>query len=154
MHPHVWLENMVPFKKDDHSLPPIMLSKDISLSCCTNPIGHTSRLWISCIVIECFRLQLSNVRWFVLSGDDSVSNVVNLVTVLGKYNPFGWCIWVAPVRATLLIPIFVPLWPLEVVGLPFATRWLKTSPKFMMTVMRDILSFVEVMTTSTPILPN
>ncbi|KAJ0049457.1 hypothetical protein Pint_14959 [Pistacia integerrima] len=87
MRGHVWLDNMVPSEKDDHSLPPIMLSEDISRFRYTNPTGHPSGLRISRIVIECFRLRLPNVRWFVLGDDDTVFNVDNLVAVLSKYNP-------------------------------------------------------------------
>lgn len=87
MRGHIWLENMVPSEKDDHSLPPIMLSEDISRFRYTNPTGHPSGLRISRIVIECFRLRLPNVRWFVLGDDDTVFNVDNLVAVLSKYNP-------------------------------------------------------------------
>lgn len=87
MRGHVWLEKMVPFEKGDDSLPPSRLSEDISRFRYTNPTGHPSGLRISRIVIECFRLRLPNVRWFVLGDDDTIFNIDNLVAVLSKYNP-------------------------------------------------------------------
>lgn len=91
MRGHVWLEEAVPREEEDddhhHSLPPVMVSEDISRFRYTNPIGHPSGLRISRIITECFRLQLPNVRWFVLADDDTIFNADNLVAVLDKYNP-------------------------------------------------------------------
>ncbi|KAF4353063.1 uncharacterized protein LOC115716243 [Cannabis sativa] len=87
MRGHVWLEEAVPSEDSDDLLPPIMVSEDISRFRYTNPTGHPSGLRISRIVAECFRLKLPHVRWFVLSDDDTIFNVDNLVTVLRKYDP-------------------------------------------------------------------
>ncbi|KAF6156795.1 hypothetical protein GIB67_033264 [Kingdonia uniflora] len=91
MRGHVWLEQQLQLQlRDDHddyiSLPPIMVSDDISGFRYTNPIGHPSGLRISRIVTECFRLSLPNVRWFVLGDDDTIFNPDNLVDVLNKYD--------------------------------------------------------------------
>ncbi|KAM2674361.1 hypothetical protein EV2_015560 [Malus domestica] len=86
MRGHVWLEEKLPENDVDRSLPPIMVSEDISRFRYTNPTGHPSGLRISRIISECFRLGLPNVRWFVLADDDTIINVDNLVAVLGKYD--------------------------------------------------------------------
>ncbi|KAM0979169.1 hypothetical protein EV1_014969 [Malus domestica] len=86
MRGHVWLEEKLPVNDVDRSLPPIMVSEDISRFRYTNPTGHPSGLRISRIISECFRLGLPNVRWFVLADDDTIINVDNLVAVLGKYD--------------------------------------------------------------------
>lgn len=41
---------------------------------------------IARIVLESFRLELPNVRWFVMGDDDTVFFTQNLVTVLAKYD--------------------------------------------------------------------
>ncbi|KAG2676847.1 hypothetical protein I3843_12G073100 [Carya illinoinensis] len=87
MRGHVWLEEAVPREEGDDSLPPVMVSEDISRFRYTNPTGHPSGLRISRIVTECFRLGLQDVRWFVLGDDDTVFNADNLVAVLRKYDP-------------------------------------------------------------------
>ncbi|OMO86794.1 hypothetical protein COLO4_20924 [Corchorus olitorius] len=84
---HVWLEEQVPPQETDDSLPPLMVSEDISHFRYTNPTGHPSGLRISRILMESFRLRLPDVRWFVLGDDDTVFNVDNLVAVLSKYDP-------------------------------------------------------------------
>ncbi|PQP94796.1 uncharacterized protein Pyn_20473 [Prunus yedoensis var. nudiflora] len=86
MRGHVWLEEKLPKNDVDLSLPPIMVSEDISRFRYTNPTGHPSGLRISRIVSECFRLGLPNVRWFLLADDDTIINVDNLVAVLSKYD--------------------------------------------------------------------
>ncbi|KAK4256228.1 hypothetical protein QN277_009122 [Acacia crassicarpa] len=86
MRGHVWLEELVPQEPGDHLLPPIMVSEDISHFHYTNPLGHPSGLRISRIVMESFRLGLSDVQWFVLCDDDTIFNVDNLVHVLNKYD--------------------------------------------------------------------
>ncbi|KAK9275592.1 hypothetical protein L1049_022859 [Liquidambar formosana] len=87
MRGHVWLEEQVLQEDGDDSLPPIMVSEDISRFRYTNPTGHPSGLRISRIVTECFRLGLPDVRWFVLGDDDTIFNADNLVAVLNKYDP-------------------------------------------------------------------
>ncbi|MBA0806291.1 hypothetical protein Gohar_005749 [Gossypium harknessii] len=86
MRGHIWLEEQVPTEEADDSLPPVMVSEDISRFRYTNPTGHPSGLRISRILTESFRLGLPNVRWFVLGDDDTVFNVDNLVAVLNKYD--------------------------------------------------------------------
>lgn len=89
MRGHVWLDEK-PHQYDEveiDSLPPIMVSEDTSRFRYTNPTGHPSGLRISRIISECFRLGLPDVRWFVLSDDDTIFNVDNLVAVLSKYDP-------------------------------------------------------------------
>ncbi|KAL4348617.1 hypothetical protein GQ457_17G022960 [Hibiscus cannabinus] len=87
MRGYIWLEEQVPPEETDDSLPPIMVSEDISGFRYTNPTGRPSGLRISRILTESFRLRLPNVRWFVLGDDDTVFNVDNLVAVLNKYDP-------------------------------------------------------------------
>ncbi|XP_015891208.3 uncharacterized protein LOC107425706 [Ziziphus jujuba] len=87
MRGHIWLDEPVPSEDGDGSLPPVMVSEDISRFRYTNPVGHPSGLRISRIITECFRLRLPDVRWFVLADDDTIFNVDNLVAVLGKYDP-------------------------------------------------------------------
>uniref|UniRef100_A0A5B7BSP7 Beta-1,3-glucosyltransferase n=1 Tax=Davidia involucrata TaxID=16924 RepID=A0A5B7BSP7_DAVIN len=87
MRGHVWLEEQVLPEDGDDTLPPIMVSEDISRFRYTNPTGHPSGLRISRIVGECFRLGLPHVRWFVLGDDDTIFNAHNLVAVLNKYDP-------------------------------------------------------------------
>ncbi|KAK8488719.1 hypothetical protein V6N13_130542 [Hibiscus sabdariffa] len=86
MRGHIWLEELVPPEETNDLLPPIMVSDDISGFRYTNPTGHPSGLRISRILSESFRLDLPNVRWFVLGDDDTVFNVDNLVAVLNKYD--------------------------------------------------------------------
>lgn len=86
MRGHVWLEDKVDEEEGDESLPPIMISDDISRFRYTNPTGHPSGLRISRIITECFRLGLPNVRWFILGDDDTIFNADNLVSVLNKYD--------------------------------------------------------------------
>ncbi|XP_057969649.1 uncharacterized protein LOC131158795 isoform X2 [Malania oleifera] len=87
MRGHVWLEEQVAREDGDDTLPPIMVSEDISRFRYTNPTGHPSGLRISRIITECFRLGLPDVRWFVLGDDDTLFNADNLVAVLSKYDP-------------------------------------------------------------------
>ncbi|XP_010250871.1 PREDICTED: uncharacterized protein LOC104592979 [Nelumbo nucifera] len=95
MRGHVWLEENFGNDHDDNngdgdddssSLPPIMVSEDISRFRYTNPTGHPSGLRIARIIMESFRLGLSDVRWFVLGDDDTIFNPDNLVDVLNKYD--------------------------------------------------------------------
>lgn len=87
MRGHVWMEEIVLEEENDESLPPIMVSEDISRFRYTNPTGHPSGLRISRIISECFRLRLPKVRWFVLADDDTIINADNVVGVLSKYDP-------------------------------------------------------------------
>eukprot|EP01018_Ginkgo_biloba_P012789 Gb_25014 [translate_table: standard] len=84
MRGHVWLEEAV---LNEPSLPPVMVSEDISRFTYTNPTGHPSGLRISRIIQESFSLGLPNVKWFVLGDDDTIFNPENLINVLRKYDP-------------------------------------------------------------------
>ncbi|KAG6794148.1 hypothetical protein POTOM_003383 [Populus tomentosa] len=86
MRGHVWVEEQVDDKEWDESLPRIMISEDTSRFRYTNPTGHPSGLRIARVVLETFRLGLSDVRWFVLGDDDTIFSVDNLVDVLSKYD--------------------------------------------------------------------
>ncbi|KAL6003709.1 hypothetical protein ACLOJK_004255 [Asimina triloba] len=91
MRGHIWLEEPLldadaDADADAPSLPPLLVSEDISNFRYTNPTGHPSGLRISRIVSECFHLHLPDVRWFVLGDDDTIFNVDNLVRVLRKYD--------------------------------------------------------------------
>jgi hypothetical protein len=90
MRGHVWLEEPLPLglalENGDDSLPPLIVSEDISRFRYTNPTGHPSGLRISRIISECFRLGLPNVRWYILGDDDTIFNVDNLVALLHKYD--------------------------------------------------------------------
>ncbi|GLT64686.1 hypothetical protein SLA2020_371640 [Shorea laevis] len=87
MRGHVWVEEQVPVEEGDDSLPPLMVSEDISRFRYTNPTGHPSGLRISRIVTESFSLGLPDARWFVLGDDDTIFNTDNLLAVLSKYDP-------------------------------------------------------------------
>ncbi|KAF5734395.1 hypothetical protein HS088_TW16G00844 [Tripterygium wilfordii] len=87
MRGHVWLHEQAPLEDGDDTLPPVMVSEDTARFRYTNPTGHPSGLRISRIISESFRLDLPNVRWFVLGDDDTIVNADNLVAVLSKYDP-------------------------------------------------------------------
>ncbi|KAL8462860.1 hypothetical protein ACS0TY_033749 [Phlomoides rotata] len=48
--------------------------------------GSESAVRIARVVVDLFRAELPNVRWFVMGDDDTVFFPENLVTVLGKYD--------------------------------------------------------------------
>ncbi|XP_050387635.1 uncharacterized protein LOC126803941 [Argentina anserina] len=88
MRGHVWLDQ--PVKTDpesDHNLlPPLKISGDTTGFKYTNKKGHHLAIRISRIISESFRLEMKNVRWFVLGDDDTVFVAENLVRVLQKYD--------------------------------------------------------------------
>ncbi|XP_074580573.1 uncharacterized protein LOC141836983 [Curcuma longa] len=90
MRGHVWLDDYAPRLPPNsslaRSLPPVLVSEDISRFRYTNPIGHPSGLRIARILVESFRLGHHGARWFVLVDDDTILCTDNLVTVLSKYD--------------------------------------------------------------------
>jgi hypothetical protein len=83
----VWLEKFVASEPEDEQLlPPVRVSEDISNFSYTNPTGHPAGLRIARIIREAFRLNVPDVRWFVMGDDDTVFAVDNLVRVLKKYD--------------------------------------------------------------------
>lgn len=83
----VWLEEDVKQEPDEPLLPTVRVSENISRFVYTHPTGHPSGIRIARIVQEAFRLNLPNVRWFVIGDDDTVFLPDNLLRVLRKYDP-------------------------------------------------------------------
>lgn len=81
----VWLEERVD-QHIDEELPMVRISEDIHNFSYTNPTGHPSGIRIARIIQEAFRLNLQDVRWFVLGDDDTVFSANNLVHLLKKYD--------------------------------------------------------------------
>ncbi|TYH38745.1 hypothetical protein ES332_D12G131000v1 [Gossypium tomentosum] len=82
----VWLDKGVKTGTDDHLLPQKMISGDTSKFKYNNPKGHRSAIRITRIVSETLRLDLDDVRWFVMGDDDTFFVPDNLVRVLSKYD--------------------------------------------------------------------
>lgn len=82
----VWLEESVTCELEE-SLPNVKVSGDISRFSYANPTGHPSGIRIARIVQEAFKLNLPDVRWFVMCDDDTVFSADNLLEVLRKYDP-------------------------------------------------------------------
>ncbi|GMJ06253.1 hypothetical protein like AT4G23490 [Hibiscus trionum] len=83
----VWLDDHVEYSPDDErALPPVRVSSDTSNFEYTNRQGHRSAIRISRIVTETLRMELDNVRWFVMGDDDTVFITDNLVRILRKYD--------------------------------------------------------------------
>ncbi|KAJ7566420.1 hypothetical protein O6H91_02G102300 [Diphasiastrum complanatum] len=80
----VWLDEEV---DQEAGLPIVLVSEDTSRFRYTNVVGQPAGIRISRIVLETFRLRLSDVSWFVLCDDDTIFSVDNLVRVLSKYDP-------------------------------------------------------------------
>lgn len=84
----VWLEDSVQAIDDDAALlPKVLVSEDVSGFRYTHSTGHPSGVRIARIVQEMFKLDLIDVRWFIMGDDDTVFSPDNLVRVLRKYNP-------------------------------------------------------------------
>eukprot|EP00250_Pteridium_aquilinum_P001428 c11624_g1_i1 orf=556-1548(+) len=81
----VWLEESVKQELDE-KLPMIIVSEDINNFSYTNPTGHPAGIRIARIIQEAFRLNMQDVRWFVLGDDDTVFSPDNLVHLLKKYD--------------------------------------------------------------------
>ncbi|KAH7441761.1 hypothetical protein KP509_03G053300 [Ceratopteris richardii] len=83
----VWLEKKVRYTEEDaKTLPPQMLSADTMRFKYTSRLGRRSGIRISRIVSEMYRLGLPDVRWFVMSDDDTIFVAKNLLRVLSKYD--------------------------------------------------------------------
>ncbi|KAK8500498.1 hypothetical protein V6N13_073591 [Hibiscus sabdariffa] len=83
----VWLDDHVDYSPEDkRTLPPAHVSSDTSNFDYTNRQGHRSAIRISRIVTETLRLNMDNVRWFVMGDDETVFVTDNLVRVLRKYD--------------------------------------------------------------------
>lgn len=68
------------------SLPALKVSEDTARFRYTFKNGLRSAIRISRIVSETFRLNLSDVHWFVMGDDDTVFFPENLLQVLSKYD--------------------------------------------------------------------
>ncbi|KAE8690183.1 protein SPIRAL1-like 5-like [Hibiscus syriacus] len=83
----VWLDNRVKYSAEDNrTLPPVRFSNDTSKFAYKNKQGHRSAIRISRIVTESLRMEMENVRWFVMGDDDTVFITDNLIRVLRKYD--------------------------------------------------------------------
>ncbi|KAH0935023.1 hypothetical protein HID58_012140 [Brassica napus] len=76
----------------DHTLPPVIVSQDVSRFPYTFPGGLRSAIRVARVVKETIDRGDDNkdVRWFVFGDDDTVFFVDNLVTVLSKYDHRKW----------------------------------------------------------------
>ncbi|MCO5605130.1 hypothetical protein L7F22_059310 [Adiantum nelumboides] len=81
----VWLEERVD-EESGEELPIVRVSQDINNFSYTNPTGHPSGIRIARIIQEAFRLNMPDVRWFVLGDDDTIFSPDNLVYLLKKYD--------------------------------------------------------------------
>ncbi|XP_071722883.1 uncharacterized protein [Rutidosis leptorrhynchoides] len=83
----VWLDkelnNKTSIVDDDHSLPQIKISSDVTTKFKSR---NLIAIRISRIVLETFKLGFHDVRWFVMGDDDTVFIIDNLVRVLAKYD--------------------------------------------------------------------
>ncbi|XP_022773234.1 uncharacterized protein LOC111315626 [Durio zibethinus] len=83
----VWLDELVKYSPEDkQTLPSVRVSGDTSNFAYTNRKGHRSAIRISRIVTEMLRMNMDNVRWFVMGDDDTVFITDNLVRILRKYD--------------------------------------------------------------------
>ncbi|CAN6913075.1 hypothetical protein Bca52824_070868 [Brassica carinata] len=75
----------------DHTLPPVIVSQDVSRFPYTFPGGLRSAIRVARVVKETIDGgDNKDVRWFVFGDDDTVFFVDNLVTVLSKYDHRKW----------------------------------------------------------------
>ncbi|KAL4331847.1 hypothetical protein GQ457_07G008590 [Hibiscus cannabinus] len=83
----VWLDNRVKNSAgDNRTLPPVRYSGDTSKFAYKNKQGHRSAIRISRIVTETLKMNMDNVRWFVMGDDDTVFITDNLIRILRKYD--------------------------------------------------------------------
>ena len=88
---NVWLDQEVKSEpSEEHLLPTLRISSDVSKFKVKNPQGDRLGVRISRIVSETVRLGMeknnNNVRWFVMGDDDTFFVTENLVKVLQKYD--------------------------------------------------------------------
>ncbi|CAL9225464.1 unnamed protein product [Arabidopsis halleri] len=76
--------------ESDPTLPPVIVSKDVSRFPYNFPGGLRSAIRVARVVKETVDLGDKDVRWFVFGDDDTVFFVDNLVTVLSKYDHRKW----------------------------------------------------------------
>ena len=81
----VWLEKTVK-EHQGEPLPIVKVFEDINNFSYTNPTSHPSSIKIARIVKEAFKLDVLDVRWFVMGDDDIMFAVDNLLQVLRKYD--------------------------------------------------------------------
>ncbi|KAJ4773830.1 fringe-like protein (DUF604) [Rhynchospora pubera] len=89
MRGYVWLDKPVKefrYRSTSTGLPALKISGDTSKFPYTHKKGSRSAIRISRIVSETFRLDLPDVRWFVMGDDDTVFIPDNLVRVLSKFD--------------------------------------------------------------------
>lgn len=89
MRGYVWLDKPVKelrYRSTSNGLPVLKISGDTSKFPYTHKKGSRSAIRISRIVSETYRLDLPNVRWFVMGDDDTVFIPDNLVRVLSKFD--------------------------------------------------------------------
>jgi len=76
--------------ESDLTLPPVIVSKDVSRFPYNFPGGLRSAIRVARVVKETVDRGDKDVRWFVFGDDDTVFFVDNLVTVLSKYDHRKW----------------------------------------------------------------
>ena len=81
----MWLEQEMT-EPHSNSFPQLKVSKDTSRFRYTFKNDLCSTIRISRIVLETFRLNLSDVHWFVMGDDDTVFFPENLLQFLSKYD--------------------------------------------------------------------
>lgn len=81
----VWLDKPVRTYRSE-PLPQTKISADTKQFKYTHGTGDRSAIRLTRIVSETVRLNLTNVRWFVMGDDDTVFIPDNLVRVLSKYD--------------------------------------------------------------------
>ncbi|VVA98809.1 unnamed protein product [Arabis nemorensis] len=74
----------------DSSLPPLIVSEDVSRFPYDFPGGLRSAIRVARVAKEVVDRGDKDVRWFIFGDDDTVFFVENLVTVLSKYDYRKW----------------------------------------------------------------
>ena len=86
MRGNIWLDKHFKVDPNDNGLPPLRISSDTSKFEYKRKGGHRYAIRITRIVSETLRLDMKNVRWFVMGDDDTFFVRDNLVKVLQKYD--------------------------------------------------------------------
>uniref|UniRef100_A0A1J3JML2 Uncharacterized protein n=1 Tax=Noccaea caerulescens TaxID=107243 RepID=A0A1J3JML2_NOCCA len=76
--------------ESDPSLPPLIVSEDVSRFPYNFPGGLRSAIRVARVAKEAVDRDDKDVRWFIFGDDDTVFFVENLVTVLSKYDHRKW----------------------------------------------------------------